>query len=177
MKTKPSQNIYDTRGSQRPEGESASPGHHPGGMDAFILDLLRRQQRQAFHIYVVVGVAGVLLAGMIAFWFSTLRRPQHTAQSEAATNVAEISYTLNPGGTPALYLIDPLKQIIPVPLQTNAPAELSAEWIKQTVYHLLQAEKAAANDRLDAALEEYFAALKIYPTLKGVHKQLGLIYL
>ena len=177
MKIKPSQSIYDTRGNPPAEEGSASPINNMEGMDLFVRDILRRQQRQTIFLYFMIGLAGLLLAGMISFWFSKSRAVSNAARFEAVTNVAEVSYSLRPAETPPLYLIDPLKQIAPLPLPTNAPAEWSADWIKQAVYHLLQAEKFATNDRLEAAVEEYTAALKIFPALKGVHKQLGLNYL
>ena len=176
MSTTPSHNIYETRRKPTSAGEFVSPGKTEA-MDIFIRDMMLQHRRQTIVLYCVATLAVLLLVGMISFWLSKTRGPQLLPQSAAATNVAEMSYALRRGETPPPYLIDWLKQIKPQALPTNAPAEWTAEWIKQTVYHLLQGEKAASEERFETALAEYQKALQIHPNLKGVHKLIGLIYL
>jgi len=177
MSPQPSHNIYETRRKSQAAGEFLPANVSKEGMDAFLREMMQQHRRQTIALYLVTALAVLLLAGMIAFWLAHSRAAPPAPPAEATTNLAEQSYTLPQGETPPLYQIDPLKQIKPQALPTNGAAGWTAEWIKQMVYHLLQAEKATADDRLGAALAEYQKVLQIHPDLQGVHKQIGLIYL
>ena len=145
-------------------------------MDLFVQEMLQRQRRQSIALFSVTAVALMLMVGMIYYWVSHGRKGLYQASDKEL-----VMDTARPAPSPfteplPLYLIDPLKQIRPTPLP-DQPAELSVEWVKQSVYHLLEGEKAAQDGRYAVALEEFANTKKIFPQMKGVNRLTGLILL
>lgn len=166
-------NIYGGGAAKRPD---ASPGTS-NQRDLFVQEMLSRQRRQSALLITMTTVVLVSVAGMIYYWQSHTKKSLFKQKSE----VEFITETVRTAPTPfeeplPLYLIDPLKRIKPVPVPKQ-PAELTVDWIKQAVYHLLEAEKAAQEGHYDIALSEFNDAGRIYPGLKGLARMNGLIYL
>jgi len=144
-------------------------------MDAFVLELLMRQRRQSVALFLVTLLAVMLVISMIYYWVSRTKRNLSHPEERMVTE------TLRTAATPfdeplPLYLVDPLKQIRPAQLP-DRPADLTVDWVKQAVYHLLEGERAAQSGGAVAALEELDKAQKIFPNMKGISRLQGLIYL
>ncbi len=169
-------NIYGGGGASK-RSDASSPAGTPTQMDVFVQEMLRRQRRQAVTLFLVTAVALLSVASMVYYWMS------HTKQNLFARNGAVDSGadTARTAAVPfteplPLYLIDPLKQIkvMDVP---DKPADLTVDWVKQAVYHLLEGEKAAQDGRYAVALEELRKTRKIFPQIKGLSRIEGLIFL
>jgi predicted Zn-dependent protease len=145
-------------------------------MDGFVQEMLRRQRLQAITLFLVTAVALLSVAGMVYYWMS------HSQQSRMPRNTMDLEMdTARTAAVPfteplPLYLIDPLKQIKAVDVP-DKPADLTVDWVKQAVYHLLEGEKAAQEGRFDVALTELRKTRKIFPQIKGLSQMEGLIYL
>ena len=175
MNEQRSGNIYG--GGVQPKRTEPAPV--PGKlsrMDLFVQEMLQRQQRQTIALFLVTALAVALVGGMIYYWVSHVKRGLYkTSEPAFVTDTARTAAMPFTEPLP-LYLIDPLKQIQPKPVP-DKPAELTVEWLKQAVYHLLEGERAAQDGRYEVALGELADAKRIYPALKGVARLVGLIYL
>lgn len=168
-------NIYGSgSGGKRPD--NVAPAGAPTQMDVFVQEMMKRQRRQAALLFTVTGVALLAVGGMVYYWM-THNRPN--TQSHRVADSAEDN--ARPGAVPfieqmPLYLIDPLKKI-QVKELPDKPADLTVDWIKQAVYHLLEGEKAAQEGRFEIALDELRKTRQIFPQLKGLAQMEGLVYL
>lgn len=167
-------NIYGSGVPAKPVEPAAAPGG-PSQMDLFVRELLLRQRRQAIALLLVTVLAVVLVIGMIYYWTSRNKKGLYHPEERVVTETARTANTPVEETLP-LYLIDPLKYIRPTPLP-DKPAELTVDWVKQAVYHLLEGEKAAQSGGYAVALEELDKAQRIFPGMKGVTRLQGLIYL
>ncbi|MCX7010634.1 MAG: tetratricopeptide repeat protein [Kiritimatiellaeota bacterium] len=166
-------NIYGGGAAKRVD---ATPAGTATQRDIFVQDMLKRQRRQSALLIIMTTVVLLGLAGAIYYWQSLTKKTLYGhGTPEFSMETARTATTTFEEPLP-LYLIDPLKQIKPVPIP-NQPAELTVDWVKQAVYHLLEAEKAAQESRYDIALNEFNNVRKIYPGMKGLARMYGLIYL
>ena len=167
-------NIYGGGSGKRTD--AASPSGTPTQMDVFVQEMLKRQRRQSFTLFMVTALALLSVAGMVYYWVSH-NKQNHYAHRAADAEVETARTAAVPFTEPLpLYLIDPLKQIQAVDVP-DKPADLTVDWVKQAVYHLLEGEKAAQDGRYDVSLEELRKTRKIFPNIKGLSRMEGLIYL
>ena len=168
-------NIYGS-GSGGKRLDSASPNGTPTQMDVFVQEMLKRQRRQSTLLFSATAIVLLSVAGMAYYWV------RHNAQNPFSRKAAEFAdETTRQGTVPfteqlPLYLIDPLKKIRVTDVP-DKPVDLTVDWIKQAVYHMLEGEKAAQEGRFDIALDELRKTRKIFPQIKGLAQMEGLIYL
>ena len=166
-------NIYGGGGARRTDMPEAGT---PSQRDLFVQEMLTRQRRQSLALITMTAVVMLSVAGMVYYWLT------HTKKALYGRNLSEPTIETVRTATTAfeeplpLYLIDPLKYLKPVPLP-DRPADLTVDWVKQAVYHLLEAEKAAQESHYDSALKEFDSVRKIYPGMKGLARMQGLIHL
>lgn len=166
-------NIYGGGGAaKRTEAAAGTPSQR----DLFIQEMISRQRRQSIALITMTAVVLLSVAGMVYYWTTHTKKALYRHDSaEAGIETTRTAATAFEEPLP-LYLIDPLKYIKPVPVP-DKPADLTVDWVKQAVYHLLEAEKAAQENHYDGALKEFDNARKIFPGLKGVARMQGLIHL
>ena len=176
MNEQRSGNIYGGGISPKRPEPPAVAGEPFSKMDIFVEEMMRRQRRQSIALFLVTALAILLVSGMVYFWMKHTRSGLvQTAEREFAADTARPAPAPFEEPLP-LYLIDPLKKIRPTPLP-DKPADLTVEWVKQAVYHLLEGERAAQDGRYEVALAELENARKIFPQMKGVTRMAGLIQL
>jgi tetratricopeptide (TPR) repeat protein len=167
-------NIYGSgTPTKRPDLTTGPAG--ASQMDVFVQELLQRQRRQAVALLVVTALAVVLVLGMVYYWMSRSKPSPYQTQERPEAELARAAAMPFEEALP-LYLIDPLKHIRPLPLP-DKPADLTVEWVKQAVYHLLEGEKAAQAGGAAVALSELDKVRQIFPNIKGLHRLQGLVYL
>jgi tetratricopeptide (TPR) repeat protein len=167
-------NIYGGGGAGR-RTDTTAPGT-PSQRDLFVQEMLTRQRRQSTALIVMTAVVLFSVAGAVYYWLAHTKKALYgRGKVDTGIETARPAMTAFEDPLP-LYLIDPLKYIKPVPVPEQ-PADLTVDWLKQAVYHILEAEKAAQNNHYDSALKEFSDARKIFPGLKGISRLQGLIYL
>ncbi len=167
-------NIYGGGGAGRRMDTTATGA--PSPRDLFVQEMLSRQRRQTTALIVMTAIVLLSVAGAVYYWLAHTKKALYNrGRADPGIETARPAMTTFEEPLP-LYLIDPLKYIKPVPVPEQ-PADLTVDWMKQAVYHVLEAEKAAQNSHFDGALKEYGDARKIFPGLKGVSRLQGLIYL
>ena len=144
-------------------------------MDGFVLKLMRRQRLQSIALVLVTLLAVVLVFSMVYYWTRQSKARLYQIDRPMVTETERTAATPFTETLP-LYLIDPLKKIRPIPLPER-PAELTVDWVKQAVFHLLEGEKAAESGGYATALDELDNVRRIFPTIKGMARLRGLIYL
>jgi tetratricopeptide (TPR) repeat protein len=175
MNEQRSGNIYGGAAGRRAAETQAQNGA-PSQRDLFVQDMISRQRRQTIALVAMVAITLLSVAGAAYYWLAHTKKGLYAkGKAELSTEVIRTAATGFEEPLP-LYLIDPLKYIKPVPVP-DKPADLTVDWVKQAVYHLIEAEKAAVDNHFDIALQEYEQARKIFPGLKGISRSQGLIYL
>jgi tetratricopeptide (TPR) repeat protein len=177
MKT-PSQDIYGTN-RKRSEHESMPDVDHVEILSKPYADAVRRARRSTLVLVVVAVLITVLVSAVVVQQYLLIVRrpgsPEPLAtrlNKPASTTALDLNAEIQ-----AQSIIDELteEQILKIPEGGNLP--FNAQWAKQAAYHVIQAEKAARDERLDDALEEYAKVRLIFPQIAGVERQVGLIQL
>ncbi len=177
MKT-PSQDIYGTNRKQSdrdtlPELDQVELLSKPWA------DAVRRERRSTLVLVSVAVLITMLVGAVVVQQYlliarrSADREPLATRLSKTApSSVLDLNAEIQ-----AQSIIDELTeaQILKIPAEGNMP--FNAQWVKQAAYHVIQAEKASREERLDDALVEYAKVGLIFPQVAGVERQVGLIQL
>lgn len=141
-----------------------------------------RRTRRASRLFGLGVVLFVLLICVIVFqqYLITIQprrgravaSPRATAETPRPLPAADFSAPLE-----AVLFAEELASVslLPIPEEGNLPFD--AQWIKQAAYYVMMGEKAYKAEQLEAAAEHFRKALKIFPSLRGVHRYLGLIAL
>lgn len=174
----PSQDIYGTQRRQR-EPEVLSGVAPSQILSKPWLDAMRRRRHTTIVIglivfFFAVGV-GVLLVRQYVYsghhptsrWLAKPKVEKGRAASSLDMNADLRTQTI----------MDELMETQPLPIPERGDMPLDARWIKQAAYHLVQAERSTRNQDYDEALQEFDNVLLIYPDIKGVQRQIGLIQL
>jgi len=173
-----SQDIYGTD-RKKPEGEPGDDVDPAGLLSKPWFDAVRRERRSTVVLVSVALIMTLLVAAVVVQQYLLLaRRPSD--RDAVWTRVSKLppSSVLDLNAeSEAQTIVDELTEakVLKVPDSGNMP--FNAQWVKQAAYHVVQAEKASREERLDDALDEYAKAHLIFPQLGGVERQIGLIHL
>lgn len=142
------------------------------------IDALRRRQRTtALLATVFLLIVGGLVAVIVHQYILLSTGRPVKATPAAVRKTKSISPLDLSGDMEAQILTDQLLDLVEkeIPAATNVTFDI--DWVKQAALYLVKADNAAKNDRLDDAVEAYTKALLIFPELRGVQRQIGLIHL
>lgn len=135
----------------------------------------RKLRRQTLLYVLTLLVSIVVVASAILFYYwkinETWRRSRPVRPGMAQTP-SPLRFDVDPE---TMYLFEELS-----PPRKNEPAEdlpLSISSVKMAAYHLVQAERAARQDRYEDALTSYQNAARIFPDMLGVQGQIGVLAL
>ena len=174
---KTSQDIYGTN-RKGTEADPLSEQDRYHLLQKPWLDARRSQRRATLILSSVVFIILALITTVVIQQYLLTQR--HLGQgtvkpfTEKINPASSFDFTTDPQ---TQFMMDELAETKNIPLPEKGDMPLSAQWIKQAAYHLIQAEKATREERFDDAIESYKKALVIYPKLEGAHRQLGLMYL
>ena len=173
----PSQDIYGTR--RKADQDSLTDGDHAELLSRPWTDAVRRERRSMGVLaLVVILIVCLVSAVVVQQYLLIVRRPSdkdlvHTRVNKPApTSTLDLNAEIQ-----AQSIIDELaeSQVLKIPEAGDLP--FNAQWVKQAAYHLVQADKAAREERLDDALDDYGKVRHIFPQIAGVERQIGLIQL
>jgi len=141
------------------------------------LDAMRRRQRSTIVLAVIVIICILIISALIVRYDLQLTK-KNTGRWSVKSSTFDKYKTFDVQmDSQTQFLMDELteKKITSIPDGGDMP--LTAPWVKQAAYYIIQAEKDERDERFDDALENYHKAKVIFPDLKGIHRKIGLIYL
>ncbi len=174
---KPVQDIYGT------ERRKADPGAFAPTTGADLLnqpwlEAIRHRRRTSFVLTLLILIIVGLITTMVTQYVVSAKRSVNRFAPRAVASRPTGTSPLDLSANPQTQLLqDELGEMAIMTIPAKGDMPLDTQWVKQAAYYLVQAEKAVQEDRLDEALEAYSKARLIYPDLKGVQRQVGLIYL
>jgi tetratricopeptide (TPR) repeat protein len=143
------------------------------------LEAARRQTLSniVFSVVLVVCTAAIITA---IVWYEQqaryrVKRGWQTVSGAAlgsASNLVE-----QPLDSQSLLLLDELRdrRTDVTPAKSGQPLDITT--LKQTVFHLIQAERIEREQDYAQALAQYEKALELYPDVKGLQRRVGMLYL
>jgi Flp pilus assembly protein TadD len=175
---KTSQDIYGTN-RKKEEVDPLSDQDRYDLLQKPWLDARRQHRRATITLTIVVFVILALIATVVVQqYFLTKQSTGKGTTSKAVPEKTIMSSSFNVNtDTQTQFMMDELSELKNITLPEKGDMPLNTQWIKQAAYYLIQAEKAAREERFDDAIDSYGKALLIYPKLQGAHRQLGLAYL
>lgn len=178
MTKNPTQDIYGTDRRKRHE-QPFSNGAQNIPLAQPWMDAMRQRRRSSFFLALIVLVVTALV-GTVAVqqYLLSTRRTTGKWVVRPPPGKAGATSPLDLNADPQTqFLMDELTELPVLSIPEKGDMPLNIQWVKQAAYHLMQAEKASKEERLDQALEAYQKTLLIFPQLQGVHRSMGLIYL
>ncbi|MFH0954324.1 MAG: tetratricopeptide repeat protein [Verrucomicrobiota bacterium] len=171
-----SQDIYGTD-RRKPEFEPASDMERAELLNRPWADAVQRQRRSTLILTLVSALIIVLVGTVAIQQYLLLNRRSPARDVPQPTPRKLVSPTTLELDAQTQFLMDELteQQAMAIPEKGDMP--LNSTWVKQAAYHLLQADKASREEQFADALTAYREALLIFPALKGVQRQMGLIQL
>jgi tetratricopeptide (TPR) repeat protein len=172
--------------TSRSKGGRGEKPYQPGktlapGQDVWASSLRRQRWQNALSIFLFVLILSLVV--VISFQQHLLSAPETSPGGVATDEFAELPLPRTPVGRVVRapdelyeYMIEVFEEDgLPEPVAAGSPPHADA--VKWVAYHLLQAEQAEREERLDDAVTAYEEALRIFPDLRGAHLRVGLIYL
>jgi Tfp pilus assembly protein PilF len=173
---KTQQDIYGTD-HKRARGTLLSEADQTALISKPLVDAMRRERRTSI-ILIVLVMTVISLVGVIVIQQHLKTRYSSSHSSASSIRKPLEMSSLDMGTSSQLqFLMDELTDTKPASSQLKGEMPLTVQWVKQVAWHIVQAEKAAREDRLEDALANYGKALVIFPSLQGVQRQLGLLNL
>lgn len=137
--------------------------------------------KHKFWSFLLSMIVFIFIAGMAWLMIHTYMKQQNKAK---ATLVAESALSRETGSVPRFgleseteWVLDFDETLLGGDEQPVENAEFSTRWLKAAAYYTINAEQAFTLRKFDQAIANYKKALRIFPDLKGIHSQLGNIYL
>lgn len=130
-----------------------------------------------FSIVLVVCTIAIIIA---IVWYEQRARYRTKRGWQTAASVP-IGTTTNlldqPLDSLSLLLLDELRdqRFGAQPVKSGEPLDVAT--LKQTVFHLIQAERIEREQDYPQALSQYEKALELYPDIKGLQRRVGMLYL
>lgn len=130
-----------------------------------------------FSVILVVCTAAII-AAIVWYEHQARYRSKHTWRPMPDTALAaRMSVSSEPLDAQSMLLLDELRdqRSVVTPGKVGQPLDVAS--LKQTVFHLIQAERLEREQDHARALEQYEKALTYYPDIKGLHRRMGMLYL
>lgn len=173
----PSHDLYDVGTKLGRDESRAGQRSGKGRVNTLWLDAHRRLRRQTYLFAFVVLFATFLIFALLTYHVLSLRRlsraRMHSFGLSIEPRVSPLMFDLDPK---SLFLFEELWP--PPPPEANAgPLPLTASSVKQAAYYVVKAENAVRQERLEEALQAYRQTLRLFPGIKGVQSQIGVLLL
>jgi tetratricopeptide (TPR) repeat protein len=179
MADKSKQSIYESKLPTSRGGADGGAGSE-GNPNPWH-EMFRRSQRSFLIFRLIVLAFLILLSFLVVEQFQS-RSAVDVDGPQGAERGPDIRYRASSvlnfdGDLKSQLIMDELQEMADAPIPEGGNMPLSAHWVKQVAYHLLEADNAYDREDWNKAAGHYNTALTIFPDLRGVESRLGLCYM
>ncbi|HOW96615.1 MAG TPA: tetratricopeptide repeat protein [Kiritimatiellia bacterium] len=166
-----SHSVYHVR-DKAPAGAPPAAGP-PQAPEGYWAESQRQLRRQTLLFVLTVLVSGLLIVVVTTYYYLQISESRQVARTPRRTLERPASPLRFEADAQTMYLLEELKP--PAAPEELKDLPLTSASLKQAAYYLVKAERAAKQERFDDALDSYQKVAQIFPDIRGVQGQVGLL--